>query len=51
MLCLFCHECTLVDHLDNLEVIRRQFGPKLYSKFCQIMILKQFFKIRVLRFN
>ena len=32
MLCLFCHVCTLVDHLDNLEVIRMHFGAKFIFK-------------------
>ena len=32
MLCLFCHVCTLVDHLDHLEVIRMQFRAKFIFK-------------------
>jgi uncharacterized membrane protein len=27
--CLFCHVCTLFDHLNNLETFGMQFGAKL----------------------
>ena len=40
MLCLFCHVCTVVDHLDHLEVVRMQFGARLAFKFSQILLLK-----------